>query len=73
MLPDLNLCLPLEKVAYVRVCVDYADESRHVHHIQMEPKQWEVLEKLSQTSGAPVSELIRRAGDVFVKEEEEKS
>ena len=38
-------------------------------HLKMEPEQWQALQELSQKSGAPISELIRRAVDVYLKAE----
>lgn len=43
-------------------------KDRHVH-LLMEPKQYDALEKLSQKTGAPVSELIRRAVESYLEAE----
>lgn len=43
-------------------------KERHVH-LLMEPKQYDALEKLSKKTGAPVSELIRRAVDRYLDAE----
>lgn len=42
-------------------------------HFKMEPKQFEALDKLSKKTGAPISELLRRAVDMYLKSEEKKS
>jgi hypothetical protein len=36
-------------------------------NIYLDPKQLEQLQKLSQKTGAPVAELVRRAVDKYLK------
>jgi len=45
-------------------------KTRRVHFVT-DAKQWEALEKLSKKTGAPVSELLRRAVENYLKEQKE--
>ncbi len=38
-------------------------------NIYLEPPQKDKLEKLSKKTGAPISELVRRAIDLYLKKE----
>lgn len=50
------------------MCYSMDMKQRHVH-LKMEPKQYDAIEKLSKKTGAPVSELIRRAVDMYLEAE----
>ena len=39
--------------------------------VMLEPKVWDKLQELRTSSGAPVSELIRRAIDAFLAKKKE--
>lgn len=52
-------------------CVHACDTVRTMKdrrvHFKMELKQFEALNKLSEKSGAPISELLRRAVDLYLE------
>lgn len=48
-----------------QVCDTFRMKTRRVHFVT-DAKQWEALERLSEKTGAPVSELLRRAVDAYL-------
>jgi len=55
---------------FAQVCDTLRMKTRRVHFVT-DAKQWEALEKLSKKTGAPVSELLRRAVESYLKEQKE--
>jgi hypothetical protein len=65
---SLALKIALDKGIY-RCTLEYMQAKR----LLMDEKQFDALKRLSQKTGAPVNELIRRAIDEYLKRQEKKA